>query len=174
MLIMKLFNLIQRRMLYGLIFLLCFSALGYAMYSQYFNHVEPCPLCIAQRIIYLAIAIPALIGFIHKPSSLANLIYAIIILAIAIFGIKTAAHHIWLQNLPPEDWPASCGMPLDVLYQKIPLTGFIHTILSGSTECAMVNWRIFGISGTILSLTGYILSALGAIALLIPRKNSIN
>lgn len=156
----SLLNKINTRCLFLAIFLICFFADGYAMYAQFYQNADPCPLCIAQRVIFAVVALISLIALIHGAKKTGTLIYSVIIGAIAIFGIKTAYHHVWLQSLPPSEWPASCGMPLDILYKQIPLSGFLHTVLSGSAECAMVSWKVFGISGAKLSLYGFCLITL--------------
>ncbi len=165
-----LFRLISRRLTFGLVSLFCFGCLGFALYSQYFQGAEPCPLCIVQRIIYLIIGVIALIGLLNNCKSWGNFLYGIPLLGFSLFGVKVAHHHVWLQSLPPDQWPASCGMPLSVLYTKIPLTGFIHTILSGTAECAAVNWKVFGFSGPLISMYGYVLCAIGALYILIYQR----
>ena len=169
----SLFRLISPRFTFALIALFCFCSLGYALYSQYYHGDDPCPLCIAQRIIYLIIGVIALLALIVNCKKLGNYIYGILTLGFAGFGIKVAAHHVWLQSLPQDQWPASCGMPLEILYKRVPLSGFLHTILSGSAECAAVTWTIFGISSPIVSLAGYSLCALGALYVLIYRKPQV-
>lgn len=165
-----LFRLISRRLTFGLVFLFCFGCLGFALYSQYFQGAEPCPLCIAQRIIYLIIGIIALIGLINDCKGWGNFLYGIPLLGFSLFGVKVAHHHVWLQSLPPDQWPASCGMPLSVLYTKVPLSGFLHTVLSGTAECAAVNWKVFGFSGPLVSMYGYVLCAIGALYILIYQR----
>ncbi|RTL11690.1 MAG: disulfide bond formation protein B [Neisseriaceae bacterium] len=166
----NLFRLISPRLTFALIFIFCASSIAYAFYSQFYKGADPCPLCIAQRIIYGFLGILSLVALINNCKGFGNRIYGILLLAIALFGVKTAYHHVWLQSLPPDQWPASCGMPLDILFKKIPLTGFIHTILSGTAECAMVSWKVFGFSGPLVSMWGYILVAIGAFYVLIHRK----
>lgn len=167
----NLFNIVTRRIAFGIIFLFCLLSITYAYYAQFRYGVEPCPLCIAQRIIYGAIGVVSLVAFIHNTRRAGNWGYGIILIGISLLGIKTAYHHVWLQQLPPDQLPTSCGMPLSILYKKIPLSGFIHTILSGSAECALVNWNIFGIAAPLVSMYGYIVLALASLYVLIcPKK----
>jgi disulfide bond formation protein DsbB len=133
--------------LFLLIFLICAGTLAYAYYSQYYQGVSPCPLCIAQRIVIAIIGLLSLIFSILGFYGFLNKLCSLIVAGFAIFGIKIAAHHIYLMNLPPDQQPLSCGMPLEVLYQKLPLTGFLHHILQGDAECGKVNWLVFGMSG---------------------------
>lgn len=165
----SLFKLIPRRLTYLLVVLLCFGSVGYALYSQYFQGAEPCPLCIAQRVIYAIIGVIALIALFNNCKGWGNLIYGILLLGVSLFGVKVAHHHVWLQSLPPDQWPSSCGMPLSVLYSRVPLSGFLHTVLSGTAECAAVNWKVFGFSGPLVSMYAYILCAIAAIYIIIYR-----
>jgi len=154
------FRKITPRGIFTIVFLASSGALTAAYYAQFVNNADPCPLCIAQRVIYAAIALVSLIAAIHGAKKTGTFIYNLVLAGITIFGIKTAYHHVWLQSLPPSEWPASCGMPLNILYKQVPLTGFLHTILSGSAECAMASWKIFGISGAMISLWGFSLITL--------------
>lgn len=133
--------------LFLLIFIICTLTLAYAYYSQYYHGADACPLCIAQRIIIAIIGlfsfIFAMLGF----TGFLNKIFSLIVAVFAGFGIKIAAHHLYLMNLPPDQQPLSCGMPLEILYQKLPLTGFLHYILQGDAECGKVNWLVFGMRG---------------------------
>lgn len=169
----SLFRSLSPRLIFGLIFVSAATAVAFALYAQFYQGAEPCPLCIAQRVFYTLIALFAMCAALHNCKTWGNFIYAIIILAIALFGAKIAHHHVWLQSLPPEQWPASCGMPLEILYKKVPLSGFIKTVLTGTAECAAVDWKVFGISGPLISMYGYILIALMTIYILIPRKSLI-
>ena len=129
-----------------IIFVLCLASVAYALYAELYLNATPCPLCIAQRVIIAGIGLLALIFAIHNPHNWLKYIYNLIIAGLAIFGIKVAAHHIWLINLPPEKQPLSCGMPLEILYKKLPLNNFISHILQGDAECGKVNWIIFGVN----------------------------
>ena len=47
-------TLLQRRLIYLYIALFCVALLGIAMYMEHVMMLEPCPLCIMQRIFFLA------------------------------------------------------------------------------------------------------------------------
>ena len=143
----------NNRTIYFAIAFLATISLAYAFYAEFYQHIEPCPLCIAQRVIIGVIALLAFIYAIHNPQNFVNKIYSLVLVALSAFGIKTAAHHQWLMNLPPEQQPLSCGMPLDVLFKKVPLNSFLHTVLQGDAECGKVTWMIFGITPPIAVIT---------------------
>jgi disulfide bond formation protein DsbB len=50
-----------------------------------------------------------------------------------------------VQSLPPGSLP-SCGAPLAVLMKFMPVWQLIRKVLSGSGECALVNWRFLGLT----------------------------
>lgn len=127
-----------------LIFLLCGSSILYSFYAQYHLKVVPCPLCITQRIIIIAICSLSLIFAIIKANGLITKIFNFIIAMLTVFGIGVALKHLWLINLPPEKQPLSCGIPLEVIYNKVPLSNFLQYILQGDAECAKIDWIVLG------------------------------
>ena len=62
-----------------------------------------------------------------------------------------AARHIWLQNLPPDKVP-SCGPGLDYWVETLPLKSVFEQVLTGSGECAKVDWTFLGQSLPVWSL----------------------
>ena len=137
----------SNRNILAVIIALIIISLGYAFYAEFQLHLEPCPLCIVERVIIFTIAIPASLFFMHNPKNkFFKLMYSLPIVILAGFGIKVAAHHVWLTNLPADQQPLSCGMPLGAMYQALPLNSFLHKILAGDAECAKVSWQILGIS----------------------------
>ncbi len=130
-----------------LIFLICAGVISYVYYSQYSMHATPCPLCIVQRLVLIAVGVLALIFGLFGVSGIFNKIVSIVIGGITAFGINVAIRHLHLMNLPPDQQPLSCGMPLDVQFQRLPFSGFLHYVLQGDAECGSVNWLVFGMNG---------------------------
>ncbi len=60
-----------------------------------------------------------------------------------IWSVGVAARHVWLQHLPPDQVP-SCGPGLDYLVDALPLKTVFQQVLTGSGECAMVDWTFLG------------------------------
>jgi len=127
-------------------FLACFSMLAVGAYFQFVENMEPCPLCISQRIAILITGIILLIASIHNPSSSKGIGYYAFSGAIsALIGSGISARHVWLQNLPPEEVP-ECSPGLSYIFENFPLTETFKLMLSGTGECADVLWTLFGIS----------------------------
>ena len=65
--IMALLLLPPRRVAYLLGFLVCAGLMGWALWLQYGLDLEPCPLCVFQRICVIATGIVFLVAFIQDP-----------------------------------------------------------------------------------------------------------
>ena len=95
-------------------FVICASLLGYAYYMQLGAGLDPCPLCIFQRIGMIALGTVFLVAAVHNPQRLGQRIYGTLIALTALAGASVAGRHVWLQHLPPEQVPA-CGPDLEYM-----------------------------------------------------------
>ncbi len=118
-------------------FLICVALLGFALYTEHYWGLIPCPLCIFQRIGFLVMAVFFLIGAIHGPRGGARWVYAAGALLGAAFGIAVAGRHLWIQSLPADQVP-SCGPPLDYMFSAFPFAKVLRLVFTGSGECAKV------------------------------------
>ena len=141
----------------------CFSLLGIGAYLQFVEHLEPCPLCISQRIAILLTGIILLIGAIHNPATKGIKLYSILGTLAAIGGGSISTRHIWLQHLPPDQVP-ECSPGLEYVLENFPLTETLKLMLSGTGECAKVDWTLLGLSIPELTLMAFI--GLAALSLL--------
>jgi protein dithiol:quinone oxidoreductase len=126
-------------------FLICGGLLAFALYLQYYEAQDPCPLCILQRIAFIVLMVVFLIAGVHGPARRGATIYSSLLVITAIVGAGVAARHVWLQYLPKDKVP-SCGPGLEYMLNRFPLTQALDKILSGSGECAEVSWRLLGLS----------------------------
>lgn len=126
---------------------ICYQLIITALYFQYVDNLDPCPLCIFQRVLVISLGAILLINAIHNPRihSWANRIYQILALLPAIGGIIVAGRHVYLQHLPADEVPA-CGAPLGTLMDYFPLFEVIEKVLAGDGECAKINWNFIGLS----------------------------
>jgi len=126
-------------------FIACVALLGYAYFAQYTLGLEPCPLCIFQRIGIAALGLVFLIAGLHNPRGWGAPVYAVLIGVMSLATVGVAIRHLYVQSLPPGTIPA-CGAPLDVLLQFTPVTEVIRKVLTGSGECSQVNWKFLGLA----------------------------
>ena len=126
-------------------FAVCVGMMAFALYSQYVWLLEPCPLCIFQRVSLIALGTMFLIAGLHAAGTTGRIVYAGLIGVAAASGIGVAGRHVWLQNLPKDQVPA-CGPGLDFMMDTFPFLEVLTMVLSGSGECAEVSWRFLGLT----------------------------
>ncbi|MHB1616198.1 MAG: disulfide bond formation protein B [Metallibacterium sp.] len=151
---------------FGLGFVLCVVLLAYALYVQFILQVQPCPLCILQRIAFMVMGVVFLLGTLHAPRTRGRWIYTLLVTVAAVLGAGVAARHLWLQMQPPNPF-GSCGAPLNYMIDNLPLAEVIRKVFIGSGDCAVVDWRFLGMPMPFWTLLWYVL--LGAWALLAVR-----
>lgn len=126
-------------------FLSCLAMAGIAAYLQWVQALEPCPLCISQRIMLALVAVVMLLAVLHNPQRFGIQVYALVATISALLGAGVSVRHIWLQNLPPEAVP-ECGPGLAYIFENFPLAETIKSMLNGTGECAEVLWTFLGLS----------------------------
>ncbi|WP_180022324.1 disulfide bond formation protein B [Acinetobacter sp. YH16044] len=140
------------RFVSGLLFLASVIGMSFALFLEHVQGLEPCPLCVFQRIGLIGLGIISLIALIHNPASnWGKRIYASLGTLSILWSAGVAARHIWLQNLPPDKVP-SCGPGLDYWVETLPLKSVFEQVLTGSGECAKVDWTFLGQSLPVWSL----------------------
>ena len=126
-------------------FLACVCLLAYAYYAQFFMHLEPCPLCIFQRIGIFVLGLVFLVAALHDPGALGRRLYALLLGAAALATIAVAWRHLYIQSLPPDSVPA-CGASLDFMLKVFSLSEVLVKVLTGSGECAKITWEFLGLA----------------------------
>ena len=139
-------------------FALCAGLLGYAFYSQYALGLEPCPLCILQRLAVLATGLAFLGAALHRAGPRGALVWGLGVATVAVAGAAIAARHVWITAQPPGT-VAECGASLDYMLEVLPLREVLAKVLTGSGECGKVDWRFLG-----LAMPAWVLAWLLALA----------
>jgi disulfide bond formation protein DsbB len=133
------------RLGYALGFLACAGLIAFALYLQHYQNQDPCPLCILQRVVYIALMAVFLIAALHGPGRVGALIYGGLLLITAGIGAAIASRHVWLQHLPPDRVP-ECGPGLEFTLRKFPLYQALEKIFAGSGQCAEGGWTFLGLT----------------------------
>lgn len=157
-----------RRPAYLLGSLVCAALMGWALWLQYGLDLEPCPLCVFQRIAVIATGIVFLIAGIHNPRRVGAAIYAGLTVIVSGIGAALAAWHVWIQA-QPKGAVAACGMGLNYMLETLPLTEVIGRVLKGSGECAEQGWLFMGLA--IPSWTFVFFVAMIAAAIVLIRRD---
>ena len=123
----------------------CLDLMAYALYAQYVLRLEPCPLCILQRVAVIGLGILFLAAWLHGPGVRGARAYAALIAIVSVLGVLVAWRHLWIISQPPGT-VAECGASLDYMLEVLPLHEVMSKVLSGSGECAQVDWRLLGLT----------------------------
>lgn len=127
-------------------FLTCIGLLGVAMYLQYSLGLQPCPLCVIQRVCIALLALIFMVGSLYIPRSrVTRWIYSLLTVTFASLGILTALRHIWLEHQPAGSVP-SCSASLDYMLQNFPMSQTLIQLFNGSGDCAQVTWQFLTLS----------------------------
>ena len=149
---------------YALGFLVCAGMIGYALYLQYYQYQDPCPLCLLQRIVYIALMVVFLLAALHGPGRTGAIVYGGLLTATAAIGAAIAGRHVWLQYLPPDRVP-ECGPGLEFFLRKYSLFQVLEKVLGGSGECAEAGWTFLGLTIAGWSFVWFVLLGLFAVYL---------
>ena len=125
--------------------LACAAMMGFALYAQYVLHLQPCNMCVLQRIAVIALGLVFLVAALHDPAALGARAYALVIAAVALAGVAVAARHIWMSMQPLGSLP-SCGADFYTMIDMLPVTEVVAKIWNGGGECQIVQWRLLGLS----------------------------
>ncbi len=134
-----------RRAAYALGFFVCAALMAWALYLQYVMELEPCPLCVFQRVAVIATGVVFLVAALHGPGRGGAIFYAVLTFITAGIGAGIAAWQVWIQA-QPKGSVAACGMGLDYMLETLPFTDVITRVLQGSGECAEQGWVLLGLA----------------------------
>lgn len=122
-----------------------FAMLFGILYLERTLYLDPCPLCMIDRVFFTGIGTVFLLAALHDPGRVGQRIYASLNGLLALGGIATAARHVWLQHLPADQVP-ECGASLAYMLETLPLLDTLKNVLQGSGECAESQWSFLGLS----------------------------
>lgn len=138
-------KLLSGRRAYSIAAMLCLSLIAVALLMQYQFDLEPCPLCVFQRLAVLALAIIFVVAALLNPRSWGRVIVGLLGTIVAALGLLVAGRQTWLQHLP-EDLVPACGPGLDYMLELFPLKKVVDLVFRGSGECAEVQWTFLSLS----------------------------
>ncbi|MCX7546179.1 disulfide bond formation protein B [Marinicella gelatinilytica] len=136
-------------------FLLCAGLIAYALYVEHVDFLMPCNLCILQRVVYIVIGAIFLIAAFKPTLYWGRKLVGILALIISAIGIAISGRHVWMQSLPADQVP-DCGPSLQMMLDSSPLLDVLKSVLSGSGNCAEIQWQFLGMSMPTWSLIMFI------------------
>lgn len=146
-------------------FFKCFALVGLALWIQTRYNLEPCPLCISQRIVFMVLGVLFLLAALvpNFPRFFAGLQ-----VLTALGGAGVAMRHWWIQA-HRESMVADCGVGFDYMFENFPLKKALTLVFRGTGDCAAIDWTFLGFTIPQLSLIAFI--GFAGFALYLARLN---
>ncbi len=159
-------NSLSARAAYATLAFISFGLIGVGLWLQHVVGLEPCPLCIFQRIAYFAVAFFALMAAWLSPGTASRWV-GVLVLASALAGAGIAGRHVWLQMNPES---LSCGPGLQTMLETFPLTDVLPKVFRGSGDCAEAGWTLIGLTIADWSLLWFVILSAATIVVLLARR----
>ena len=166
---LKIWDGIPRRWLNLAGVLVVAGLFGFGLFLQYVLRLQPCPLCMIQRVIFIVIGLLFLIAALHNAKQTGAKIYSVLIVLFSLCGVGVASRHIWIQHLPADQVPA-CGPGLDFMLKNFPMSDVWQEVMHGSGECAEKSWSFLMLGIPEWALVWFVL--LGIFAVMVGWKKS--
>ena len=119
--------------------------LGFGYYLQYVEYLDPCPLCITQRLFYMLVGLFSFLALLAYRYRRVQQVLSVFFMLSAVGGLATAGRQVWLQHLPKDQVP-ECGLGLQHWLENEPLLNTISLLFKGDGNCAEVLWQFLGLS----------------------------
>lgn len=145
----------------------CVAAVGAALVSQHVYGMEPCPWCVLQRVVFLAIALACVIGLLWR-GTVGRTLAAGASLLLAISGMAAA---LWQHFVAAAS--ASCNLTLaDRIVGGMRLDSLWPDAFSARASCADAAVNLFGVPYEFWSLLLFAGLAVVSVRLLLPAQSN--
>lgn len=161
-------KLLMGRTGYLIGFAMSFGLVGLALWIQTAYNLEPCPLCISQRILFMTLGVLFLLATFVKPATILQKTLTLLQVLSALGGAGVAIRHWWLQAHRGEII-ADCGVGFDYMFDNFPLQKAFKLIFRGTGDCAAIDWTFLGLTLPQLGLIAFI--GFGIFALYLAKLN---
>jgi disulfide bond formation protein DsbB len=121
----------------------CGAMMAFALYAQYGLHLQPCNMCVLQRIAVSALGVVFLLAALQHPGVVGARVYALLLTLATAAGLALAGRHVWMSLQPPGSLP-SCGADFYAMLDMLPPADVVARIWNGGAECQIVPWRFLG------------------------------
>ena len=157
--------MITSRSILRAIALVCLALVGVALYLQHAQNMLPCPLCVIQRYLFIAIALCCAVGaYGGKPRLGAGLG-----LIGALAGLGVVGKHLWVLAHPG----LSCGIdPMETALNKIPTATMLPWLFKAEGLCENATDGLFGLSIPQWSAVWFVLLTLALVWVLFARRRA--
>ena len=137
----------------------CVAALALALIAQYVGHMEPCPWCVLQRVIYVVVAIVCAAAALVRTRSVRAPLAGLALL-LAVSGVAAA---LYQHNVAAASF--SCNLTFaDKVVSGLGLDSALPSVFSATASCAEASVSVLGVPFAYWSLALFVLLAAAAAA----------
>lgn len=141
------------RWIFAAVSVICAALLGFGYFLQYGAGQQPCPLCILQRYVYLAISLAGMVAAAMGHNRIGARIGALLIALLTVTGASLAA---W--QVGKGDSMTNClGDPIGDFVYRLPMRSWWPEFLAAYGGCADKHPPILGLSAPLWSLIWFML-----------------
>ena len=144
----------------------CLAAVGAALVAQYQFNMQPCPWCVLQRVIFLTIALAALLGGLLvglRPARLSNVFFSAQVGVLATCGMAAA---LWQHFVAAAT--ASCNLTFaERVISTLGLDERWPEVFSAYASCKDAAVNLLGVPFEFWSLTLFAAITMVALQLLV-------
>lgn len=142
---------------------LSLAAVGAALFTQHVWDMQPCPWCVLQRVVFLAIALAALPGVFYRGVWTRWLLGALML----VLAMSGAAAALWQHFVAASS--SSCALTLaDRWMRQSGLDELAPQVFAAYASCAEAKVKLFGVPYEFFSLA--LFAVLGFVALRVMRS----
>ena len=117
----------------------CFALVGAALYLQHILEMRPCPLCVIQRYMFLAIGLATLVAAISGKVREGT----VLALLAGFGGLYTVGKHLYVIANPGF----SCGIdPMETMLNKIPSAEYLPWLFRADGLCEGATDTVLGLA----------------------------
>lgn len=140
-----------------------FGLIGVALYLQHAMNMLPCPLCVIQRYLFIAIGVAALVGaFTARPRLAAG-----VGLLAALGGLGVAVKQLWILAHPG----LSCGIdPMETMLNKIPTSEALPWLFYAEGLCQDATEKFLGLQIPVWSCIWFGILAIASAWLMLRKR----
>lgn len=159
-----LLRMLQQRWLWPLAVVVPLAAVATALVSQHVFDMQPCPWCVLQRVIFVAIALVALLGWLVR-AAVPRRVFAALMVVLALCGVAAA---LWQHFVAASS--VSCKLTLaDRIVSALGLDSLEPRVFAAYASCADAAVNLLGLPYEAYSLALFAALAAMAVAALRMR-----
>ena len=133
------------RSLFFMVFVADALALGVSYYLEYAVGLQPCGMCLLQRVCLALLTGVCLVASVHGPDRVGSFLYWLLGLLCSLAGTVTAWRQVLLQGDALQQH-STCSPNLTSLFASNPWVYVVQEMFNGTTDCAQISWTLFDLS----------------------------